>query len=101
MISFQVLIKKNKTLEGYIKILDPHSPQTYSEIIQAHSKPSVILVYSESWHIQNQRHIQNPVIFITLAHSKPKTISEPWDIQNQRHTQNLVKHLQWSAFRNS
>ena len=35
------------------------------------------LVYSESWHIQNQRHIQNPGISKTLAHSEQKNIQNP------------------------
>ena len=40
------------------------------------------LVYSESWHIENQRHIQNPGISKTLAHSEPDAYSESWTIQN-------------------
>ena len=59
-----------------------------SEIIQEYSEPCVnsgifrTLVYLESWHIQNQRHTQNPVISRTLAHSEPETYSESWIIQN-------------------
>ena len=59
----------------------------YSRIIQAYSEPCVIfrtLVYSESWYIQYQRHIQNPGISKTLAHSEPETYSESWANQNPR-----------------
>ena len=58
--------------------------QAYSAIIQAYSEPCVTLAYSESWHIQNQRHIQNPGISKTLAHLEPETYSESWAIQNPR-----------------
>ena len=44
-------------------------------------------MYSESLHIQNQRHTQNPVTFQTLLHS------EPWYIHNHRNIQNLT-HIQ-------
>ena len=40
------------------------------------------LVYSEFWHIQNQRHIQNPCISKTLANSEPDAYSESWAKQN-------------------
>ena len=56
--------------------------QSYSGIIQAFSKPSAnssifrTLVYLESWHIQNMRHIQNPGIPKSLAHSESETSSE-------------------------
>ena len=87
--------------------------QAYSKIIQAHSEHCVTMVYSELRYIQNpdtfrnQSHIRNPVISKTLVHSEPETCSEslafqnPGKIQNRRHTQNLVKHLRWSAMRNS
>ena len=39
------------------------------------------------WHIQDQRHIQNPGL--------------PWDIQNRRHTEKHTQNLQWSSLRNS
>ena len=78
--------------------------QPYSGIIQANSKLRVILVYSElyskSWHIQNQRHIQNPgsyiqnsVIFRTRDIFRILGYSEPWHIQNRGHILNVVKHL--------
>ena len=50
--------------------------QAYSGIIEAYSQPCVTLAYSESWHIQKQRHIQNPGIPETLAHSEPETYAE-------------------------
>ena len=40
------------------------------------------LVYSESWHIQNQKHIQNSGRSKNLEHSEPETYSESWVIQN-------------------
>ena len=59
-----IILQKNKILEGHIKI---------------HGNPSIFraLVYSESWHIQIQRHIQNPLVYPKL-----------WHIHNQRHIQN-------------
>ena len=57
--------------------------QTYPGIIQAYSGifrtlcyPDIlkIAVCREAWHIQNQRHIQNPGIFTTLIHSEPDYI---------------------------
>ena len=44
-------------------------------------------VYSEPQHIQNQKHIQNPDVFRTLAYS------EPQHIQNPRRNQNTVKKI--------
>ena len=41
-----------------------------------------ILVYSEFWHTQNQRHIQKPGISKTVAHSELETYSKYWTIQN-------------------
>ena len=77
-----------------------------------------------SRYIQDSWYIQNSGIFRNLAYMKAEAYSEPWyiqnfgtfrtrdiirilgyskpcNIQNQRHTQNLVKHLEWSALRNS
>ena len=66
--------------------------QTYPDIIMRHiqvySEPCVTLalfgtpVYSESWHIQNQRHIQIPGISKNLAYSEPQTYLESQAIQN-------------------
>ena len=47
-----------------------------------YSQPCVILVYLESWHIQNPRHIQNilPNMYQEVFYSKPcvtLTYSEP------------------------
>ena len=57
--------------------------QTYSGIFWNLDNPGKFItpVYSEFWHIQNQRHIQNPGISKTLAYSEPKTYSESWTIQ--------------------
>ena len=68
--------------------------QTYPGIIQAYSKPCVILAYLEPWYIQNSDilrtrsifgtlayselwYIQSPRIFRTLAFSKSEAYSEP------------------------
>ena len=57
--------------------------QTYPEIIQAYSSTFRTLCYPdifktvvcpEPWHIQNQKHIQNPAIFTTVVHSEPRYI---------------------------
>ena len=74
--------------------------QTYSGITQAYSKPCVTLAYPELWynnpgifktrgifralvypklwHIENQRHIQNPGLFRTLGYSEQEAYSEPY-----------------------
>ena len=41
--------------------------QEWSRDIQTHSEPCVTLVYSESWYIQNQSHLQNTGIFTTWS----------------------------------
>ena len=38
------------------------------------------LVYPKLWHIQNQRHIQNPGLFKTLGYSEPETYAEPCQV---------------------
>ena len=57
--------------------------QTNPGIIQTHSGIFRTLCYldifktvvcPEPWHIQNQKHIQNPGIFTTLVHSEPHYI---------------------------
>ena len=75
MISLQVLTKKKKTVEGYIKINGPKPDiiwhiQVYSGIIQAYSEPCVTLVNSELWHIQNLGIFKTRGIFRTLVYSK-------------------------------
>ena len=81
--------------------------QSYSGIIQAFCKPSAkssifrTLIYSESWHIQNMRYIQNPGSHLRIRDIfRILGYLEPWGIQNRRYTQNLIKHLRWSALRN-
>ena len=55
----------------------------YSETIQkVYSELCVNLTYPKLWHIQNQRHIENPGIFRTGGICR-------------------TKHLRWSALRNS
>ena len=58
--------------------------QGYSGIrdIETYLESCVTLSYSEAWHIQNQRHIQNPGIFITLAYLKLWYIQNPGIFRN-------------------
>ena len=94
---YKFWLRKNKALEGYIKIHNVHIPAysrifrhiyAYSGVTQAYSEPCVALAYSELWyiqnpgisktlHIQNQRHIQNPEIFRTR--SILRTLSNIYD----------------------
>ena len=57
--------------------------QTHPWIIQAYLNILITLcypdifetvVYPEPWHIQNQKHIQNPGLFTTLVYSEPSYI---------------------------
>ena len=59
--------------------------QTYPDIIrdvQEYSETWVTLAYSESRHILNKKHIQNPGISKTLAYSELETYLESWATQN-------------------
>ena len=72
-------ICKTKAIQADLGIIQSTHIFTYSGIlrhIQAYSGPFVNLVYSEPWHTENQRHIQNPGISRTLGYLKP------WYIQN-------------------
>ena len=83
--------------------------QAYLGIIQAYSEPCVTLACSELWYIQNPDILQTRGIFRSLIYPKfwhiqnQRHIQNPglWDSQNRGHTQNFVKHLRWSALRNS
>ena len=60
--TFGTLLSPDK-LKLYISRTLTHSePEAYSELRDIH-KPGIFRtsVYSERWHIQNLRHIQNPV----------------------------------------
>ena len=50
--------------------------------VQEYSETWITLAYSESRHIQNKKHIQNPDISKTLAYSEPETYLESWATQN-------------------
>ena len=41
-------------------------------------------VYPEPWHIQNQKHIQNPGILKTLVYSEPKAYSDIYNVKYLR-----------------
>ena len=75
------IFRHNQTYPGII--------QGYSGIFKTLRNPGIFrtVVYSESSHIQNQKHIQKLSIFTSLVYS------ERWHIQNPRHIQNPVKHL--------
>ena len=48
--------------------------QAYSGIFRTLCYPDIFktVVYPEPWHIQNQKHIQNPGIFTILVYSEPR-----------------------------
>ena len=54
----------------------PRIIQVYSGIFRTLCDPGILktVVYSEPWHIQNQKHIQNPGMFTTLVYSEPMYI---------------------------
>ena len=58
---------------------------------------SELLVYSE---VQKAGIFRTMVCILrALAHSEPETYSEPWHIQNQRHLPNPLNHLPQSILR--
>ena len=61
--------------------------QTYPEIIQAYLEPCLTLTYLKLWYIQN------PNMFRTRSIFRITLFSERWHIQNPRHIQNPVAHL--------
>ena len=68
--------------------------QTYLGIIQAYLEPCVTLTYLKLWYTliySEPRHIHNHGTFRTLLYS------ERWHIQNLRHIQNPVTHLRESV----
>ena len=82
--------------------------QAYSTIIQAYSEPCVTqalsepwslgnldlfrtrLIFRTPWHIQNQKHNQNPSIFRTLGYSEPKVYSELYQTCMMDHSTKIV-----------
>ena len=51
--------------------------QAYSDIFKALCNPGSIfraVVYLETLHLQKQRHVQNPALFVTLVYSEPLNI---------------------------
>ena len=72
-------------------------PGKYSGILRTLYNPSTFrtLVYSKPWHIQNQRHVQNPGIFKTgifrtLGYSEPEANSEPCQTSMMEHCAKIV-----------
>ena len=63
--------------------------QTYPRIIQAYSGIFRTLCYLDIFY--------NCGISRTLTYSEPKAYSERWHIQKLRHIQNPVVHLRWSV----
>ena len=78
---------KKKGHSGRFRHIHAYSSilRNYSGIFRTLCKPGIfrtllhseIEVYSEPWHIRNQKHIQNSDIFKTLAYSEAETYSEP------------------------
>ena len=69
--------------------------QAYSDIFWALCNPSIFrgVVYPEPWHIQNQKHFQNPGIFRTLAYSNSgifETCSETCQTSTMRRFPKIV-----------
>ena len=62
--------RHNQTCPGII--------QAYSGIFRTLYFPNMFktVVCPEPWHIQNQKHIQNPDIFTKLVHSEPRYIQD-------------------------
>ena len=74
----QKTFRQKKAHSGIIR----HIEELFRHI-QTYSKPNVTLAYLKLWCIQNpdiihnQKHIQNPRIFRTLAYSEFEAYSEP------------------------
>ena len=102
---YKFWLSKNELLEEFYKVhvyssIFTHI-QTYPDIFRHiktysgifwhmyNSRIFKTLVYSELWHIQNQKHIQNSGISKTLTHLEPETYSESWNTQNWRHTSRM------------
>ena len=84
-------MRKSKTNTIHIYLCIFQHMQAYSDIIRNFSNilqtlcnSSIFrnLIYSESWHIQNQRHTKNSGRFKTLVHTEPEIYSESRAIQN-------------------
>ena len=65
--------------------------QTYPKIIQAYLEACLTLTYLKLWYIQNPNVLRTRTIFRTLLYS------EHWHIQNLRHIQNPIAHLRGSV----
>ena len=48
--------------------------QAYPGIFKTLCNPGIFrtVLYSESWYVENQKHIQNPGIFTSLVYSEPR-----------------------------
>ena len=69
-------IQTNLGTLSYNYLRHPGIIQAYSAIFRTLCYPNIFktVVYSEPWHIQNQKHIQNPCIFTALVYSEPRYI---------------------------
>ena len=78
ILAYSDIFRHNQAYSGIFR--------NYSGLFWALCNPDIfrILVYSESSHIQDQSHIQNPCISKVLAHSEIETYSESWALQNPR-----------------
>ena len=70
--------------------------QSYPETIQAYSEPCVILTYLGPMNVQDSCIFRAKVILRNLLYSEPEAYSKLWHIQNQRHIKNPIRHLRQS-----
>ena len=67
-------------------------------------KSNFLIFQEQNFLIAWERYIQNPSIFRTRSIFKTVVYSDPWHIQNQkhiqnpRHIQNTIKHLGWNVW---
>ena len=93
---YSLVISKLMPAFSTVQVGTVRHNQTYPGIIQAYSGifrtlcyPDILktVVCPEPWHIENQKHIQNPGIFTTMVHSEP------------RYTQNACIFKIWGIFK--
>ena len=74
-------------------------PRKYSGILRTQCNPKIFrtLKYSKPWHIQNQKHMQNPDIFRSEVYSEPEANSELCQTSTMERCAKIVDN--YSCFR--